>query len=140
MTLTGLNIPLWRSLVGGALIGAAAAVLILFNGRIAGISGILGRLLQGAFGPGRWRIGFLVGLLIPALIVGSGDPVYFSGPWTLAAAGLLVGYGTGIGSGCTSGHGVCGNANLSPRSAIATLVFVGVAMVTVYAVKLLALS
>jgi uncharacterized protein len=139
VTLAALSIPLWRSLAGGALIGAAAAVLILFNGRIAGISGILDRVLHGAFGPGRWRIGFLVGLLIPGLILGSGDPVFFSGPWTLAAAGLLVGYGTRTGSGCTSGHGVCGTANLSPRSAIATLVFIGVAMVTVYAVKILAL-
>ncbi len=140
MILAGLSIPLWRSLAGGALIGAAAAVLILFNGRIAGISGILDRVLHGAFGPGSWRIGFVAGLLVPGLILGAGDPVYLSGPWTLAAAGLLVGYGTRTGSGCTSGHGVCGTANLSPRSAIATLVFIGVAMVTVYVVKLLALS
>ena len=139
MTLSGLSIPLWRSLAGGALIGAAAAVLILSNGRIAGISGILNRVLHGAFGPGGWRIGFLAGLLIPALILGSGNPVYVSSPWTLVFAGLLVGYGTRIGSGCTSGHGVCGIANLSPRSAIATVVFISVAMVTVYAVKVVAL-
>lgn len=139
MTLPALSIPPWRSLAGGGLIGAAAAVLILANGRIAGVSGILNRVLHGAFGPGGWRIGFLVGLLIPGLILGSGNPVYLAGPWTLVAAGLLVGYGTRTGSGCTSGHGVCGSANLSPRSAVATLVFIGVAMLTVFAVKRLAL-
>jgi uncharacterized membrane protein YedE/YeeE len=137
MTLGGLSIPLWRSVAGGALIGAAAAVLILSNGRIAGVSGILDRVLHGTIGPGGWRIGFLVGLLVPGLILGSGHPVYISGPLSLVGAGLLVGYGTRTGSGCTSGHGVCGAANLSPRSAIATLIFIGVAMVTVYAVKLL---
>ncbi len=93
--------------------------------------------LHGAVGPGGWRGGFLVGLLVPGLILGSGHPVYISGPLSLAGAGLLVGYGTRTGSGCTSGHGVCGTANLSPRSALATLIFIGVAMVTVYAVKLL---
>jgi uncharacterized protein len=139
VTLANLSIPLSRSLAGGALIGAAAALLILSNGRIAGISGILDRVLHGAYGAGRWRLGFLTGVLIPGLILGSGDPVYVSGPLTLVAAGLLVGYGTRTGSGCTSGHGVCGTANLSLRSTIATLVFIGVAMVTVYAVKLLAL-
>jgi uncharacterized membrane protein YedE/YeeE len=139
VTLASLSIPLWRSLAGGALIGAGAAVLIVANGRVAGISGILDRLLHGAWGPGSWRSGFLAGLVIPGLILGSGNPVFVSGAWTLVAAGLLVGYGTRIGSGCTSGHGVCGMANLSPRSAIATLVFIGVAMVTVYGVKHLAL-
>ena len=137
MGFAGLSIPLWRSLAGGAFIGAAAAMLILSNGRIAGISGILHRVLHGDFGSGGWRVGFLVGLLIPGLILGSGHPVYISRPLTLVAAGLLVGYGTSTGSGCTSGHGVCGIANLSPRSAVATLVFIGVAMITVYAVKLL---
>ncbi len=139
MTLAGLSIPLWRSLAGGGLIGAGAAVLILANGRIAGISGVLDRVLHGASGPGNWRIAFLAGVLIPGLILGSGNPVYLSGPWTLAAAGLLVGYGTRTGSGCTSGHGVCGMANLSPRSALATLIFIGVAMLTVYGVKRLVL-
>ena len=135
MTADGLTIPVWRSLAGGALIGAAAGVLILSNGRVAGLSGILERVLHGAFGPDNWRIAFLAGLLIPGLIFGSGNPIFLAGPWTLAAAGLLVGYGTRTGSGCTSGHGVCGIANLSPRSLVATLVFMGIAMSTVYAVK-----
>jgi uncharacterized protein len=139
MTLAELTIPLWCSLAGGALIGAGAAVLIVANGRVAGISGILDRTLHGALGPGNWRLAFLVGLLIPGVILGSGNPVFLSGPWTLAASGLLVGFGTRVGAGCTSGHGVCGMANLSPRSLLATLTFIGVAMLTVYGVKHLAL-
>jgi hypothetical protein len=136
--LSDLSIPLWRSIAGGALIGAAAAVLILTNGRIAGISGILDRTLHGAFGATGWRLAFLAGLLIPGLVFGSGMPVFVAGPWTLLAAGLLVGYGTRTGSGCTSGHGVCGMANLAPRSLVATLMFMGVAMLTVYGVRHLA--
>ena len=124
-------IPVWRSLAGGGLIGAAAGVLILFNGRIAGISGILGRVLRGEVGSGSWRVVFLAGLLLPGLLLGNGGPQFSTGPWTLGLAGLLVGYGTAIGSGCTSGHGVCGLANLSPRSLVATLVFIAVAMATV---------
>ncbi len=82
---------------------------------------------------------FLAGLLIPGLLFGIGNPTFTSGVWTLVAAGLLVGYGTRVGSGCTSGHGVCGMANLSLRSAIATLTFIVVAMVTVFGVKHLVL-
>jgi uncharacterized membrane protein YedE/YeeE len=126
------QIPIWRSLAGGALIGSAAALMILFNGRIAGVSGIIDRVLQGAVGSQGWRIAFLLGLLTPALIIGSGNPVFQTDAWTIGAAGLLVGYGTSIGSGCTSGHGVCGVANLSPRSFVATLTFISVAMVTVF--------
>jgi uncharacterized membrane protein YedE/YeeE len=129
------QIPIWRSIAGGALIGGGAAVLILFNGRIAGISGILDRALHGAIGPNGWRIAFLTGLLIPALILGPGNPVFQANAWTLAAAGLLVGYGTRTGSGCTSGHGVCGIANLSPRSLVATLTFMLVAMATVFLIR-----
>jgi uncharacterized protein len=129
------QIPIWRSIAGGALIGGGAAVLILYNGRVAGISGILDRALHGVFGAHGWRIAFLTGLLIPALILGSGNPVFRADALTLGAAGLLVGYGTRTGSGCTSGHGVCGIANLSPRSLIATLTFMSVAMVTVYLVR-----
>jgi uncharacterized membrane protein YedE/YeeE len=121
--------------LGGALIGAGAAVLILFNGRVAGISGILGRVLRGDPGTGGWRIAFLSGLLLPALVLGPGVKG-LQAPWPLlAAAGLLVGFGTRLGSGCTSGHGVCGIANVSPRSFVATGVFIGVAMLTVFLVR-----
>jgi len=124
-------IPLWRSLAGGALIGAAAAVLILGNGRVAGVSGILARTLQLDFGHQAWRVLFLLGLLAPAMFLGSG-PVSWSAsvPW-LATAGVLVGFGTRLGNGCTSGHGVCGIANLSLRSLVATATFIAVAMLTV---------
>jgi uncharacterized membrane protein YedE/YeeE len=126
------EIPIWQSVLGGALIGAGAAVLILFDGRIAGISGILGRILQGDVGPGGWRIAFLSGLLLPALLLGPGLG-RLEAPWLLLAlAGLLVGFGTRLGSGCTSGHGVCGIANVSPRSLTATGIFMGVAMITVF--------
>ena len=131
-------IPVWRSLAGGALIGGGSAILILFNGRIAGISGILDRTLHSAFGHHRWRVAFLAGLIVPGLIFGCGNPSFPAGAVTLSFAGLLVGYGTRTGSGCTSGHGVCGMANLSPRSLVATLIFIVVAMLTVLAVKRLA--
>ena len=132
-------IPVWRSLAGGALIGAAAGTLILFSGRIAGVSGIIGKALRAEAGQGAWRLVFLVGLLLPGLLLGNGDPQFAVGPWTLGIAGLLVGYGTGTGSGCTSGHGVCGMANLSPRSLVATLIFIGVAMLTVAVTRALQL-
>jgi hypothetical protein len=124
-------IPLWRSVAGGALIGAAAAVLILFNGRVAGVSGILDAAVRGHWGEQGWRVFFLMGLPLPALLAGTG-PVSWPGPLArLAAAGVLVGIGTRLGSGCTSGHGVCGIANLSVRSCVATATFVIIAMITV---------
>ena len=128
---------LFDLVAGGALIGAGAAVLALLNGRIAGISGAFGNLLDGDAGPQRWRLGFLLGLVLPALYLLLNDiDVAMAGgvPWLLAA-GLLVGIGTRVGSGCTSGHGVCGMANLSRRSIVATLLFMGTAMVTVYVVR-----
>jgi len=124
-------IPLWRSVAGGGLIGAAAAVLILFNGRVAGVSGILDEAVRGRFGEQAWQLLFLLGLLLPALIAGTG-PVSWSGSLPrIAVAGVLVGLGTRLGSGCTSGHGVCGIANLSLRSLVATLTFMAIAMSTV---------
>jgi uncharacterized protein len=92
--LTGLDIDPWRSLAGGALLGAGAAVLILTNGRVAGISGIVGRVLQGSWGPGGWHVAFLCGLLLPALIFGPGNAVFESGPLTLAfiAVAMLTVY------------------------------------------------
>lgn len=131
MTIESAAIPLWHSLAGGALIGAGAGVLILFNGRVAGISGILGQVLRRDPGPDAWRLAFLIGLLLPGMLLGTGAAQFAAGYWTLGFAGLLVGLGTGFGGGCTSGHGVCGIANASPRSLVATLVFIAVAMLTV---------
>ena len=122
------------ALVGGALIGLAAVLLMLLNGRIAGVSGILGGALTG---DGRaWRLAFLAGLVAAPLLMGAlGDPVplpRMPASWAIiVAAGLLVGFGTRLGGGCTSGHGVCGIARLSPRSITATLVFMATAMVVV---------
>lgn len=121
--------------LGGLLIGAGAAVLLLFNGRVAGISGILDNALTGAFGERGWRIVFLIGLVLPALIKGLGT-VDLPRGWTLlVVSGLLVGFGTRLGSGCTSGHGVCGIANLSRRSILATLIFMSAAIATVYVTR-----
>ena len=122
------------ALVGGALIGLAAVLLMLLNGRIAGVSGILGEALTGD--DRVWRIAFLIGLVAAPLLLGVvGHPLPM--PWMpssyaiVVAAGLLVGFGTRLGGGCTSGHGVCGIARLSPRSITATLVFMATAMVVV---------
>ena len=117
------------------LIGAGAATLVLLNGRIAGVSGILGKVVQEAIGEQGWRLGFLAGLLAPALILGVGS-AHMPQQWLWAiTSGLLVGAGTHIGSGCTSGHGVCGLARLSRRSLLAVLVFMGMGFVTTYVVR-----
>jgi uncharacterized membrane protein YedE/YeeE len=126
---------LWKSLLGGTLIGAGSAALLLLNGRIAGISGILENSIRGVFGPKAWRLAFLIGLVLPALFVGLGSIEFAQGLPLLAFAGLLVGVGTRLGSGCTSGHGVCGVANISPRSLVATLCFMVVAAATVFLVR-----
>lgn len=122
---------LLHAFVGGTLIGAGAATLLLFNGRVAGISGITAELLRGAAGPGAWRLAFIAGLVLPALLFGVGEVELRGGYGWLALAGLLVGVGTQVGSGCTSGHGVCGLSNLSLRSLVATATFMAVAMATV---------
>jgi uncharacterized membrane protein YedE/YeeE len=124
-------------LVGGALIGCAAVLLLLLNGRIAGISGILAGLITSpAAGERAWRFAVLVGLITGAGLYAAltgGLPLELqAGSATLAVAGLLVGLGTRLGSGCTSGHGVCGIARRSPRSVLATVVFIAVAVGTVY--------
>ena len=124
-----------KALYGGFLIGGGAAMLLLVNGRIAGISGIAGNLVRGSAGDGAWRVAFVVGLVAPALLLGLGNVGFAGGlAWT-AASGLLVGFGTQVGSGCTSGHGVCGLANLSVRSLVATLTFMATAMITVFIVR-----
>jgi uncharacterized membrane protein YedE/YeeE len=127
-------------LLGGALIGTAAALLLAINGRIAGISGIVGGLITSRErGERSWRLAFLLGLITGAtlyrLVYGE-LPLQMEadGP-VLLAAGLLVGFGTRLGSGCTSGHGVCGLARLSPRSLAATLTFMSFGIATVYIVK-----
>lgn len=127
--------------IGGALIGLAAVLLLLLNGRIAGVSGIAGRLLKPkALLPGDalWRVLFLAGLAIGAGLYGLLAPVTIQvqASWpALVVGGLLVGFGTQLGNGCTSGHGVCGIARLSPRSMVATGVFVASAVVTVYVTR-----
>lgn len=127
------------SLFGGMLIGAAAALLLLVSGRIAGISGMLGRLLVRDAGPHRWRLAFLAGLVLAPLVAGWAgwaSPAHLQGGLLVAAtAGLLTGLGTGFANGCTSGHGICGLANLSPRSLVAVLTFMAVAALTVFAVR-----
>jgi uncharacterized protein len=122
------------ALIGGALIGLAAVLLMLLNGRIAGVSGILGETLTGA--DRGWRLAFLSGLIAAPLLLGAivrpmPTPWMPSSFAIVIAAGLLVGFGTRLGGGCTSGHGVCGIARLSPRSITATLVFMATAMIVV---------
>lgn len=128
------------ALLGGILIGLSTVLLLLANGRIAGISGIVSGLLTPTVRGAGWRLAFLLGLvtapLIYAAIIGSGPPITIaSSAWLLIAGGLLVGFGTRLGGGCTSGHGVAGIARLSPRSIVATCVFVAAAMVTVFVTR-----
>lgn len=127
------------ALAGGALIGLAAGALVLFNGRIAGISGIAGGLLSAVKGDIGWRIAFLAGLIGSPLLYQLAAPLpavnVDAGTGTLIAAGLLVGFGTRYGSGCTSGHGVCGLSRFSPRSLAATAAFMAAGFVTVFVVR-----
>ena len=127
------------ALAGGALIGLAAVLLVLFNGRIAGISGIVAALLPPRPQPGAWRLTFVAGLLAAPWIYQWFAPLpAASSPaaWPLLVlAGLLVGIGTRLGSGCTSGHGVCGLSRLSLRSLVATLVFMASGFATVFVLR-----
>ncbi len=122
------------ALIGGALIGLAATLLLLLNGRIAGISGIVGGALKRPAGDTAWRWWFVIGLLLAGLAAIWASPVTPRPefPITLVAiAGFIVGVGTRLGSGCTSGHGVCGMARLSSRSIVATVTFLVTGMLTV---------
>jgi uncharacterized membrane protein YedE/YeeE len=129
----------WSSLAGGALIGLAAVLLMAFLGRIAGMTGILSGVVPPGASDWPWRAAFLAGAITaPALIVALGGQVEFDVPVStaaLVAGGLIVGIGVTYGSGCTSGHGVCGIARLSPRSIVATLVFMAAAFATVFVVR-----
>lgn len=124
-----------QPLVGGILLGCSAILLLLFNGRIAGISGILGGILSAPKNDKTWRVLFIAGMIQGgALAAPFGDmpDALGSSPFILATAGLLVGMGTRLGNGCTSGHGICGIGRLSSRSIIATLIFMAVAGLTVF--------
>jgi uncharacterized membrane protein YedE/YeeE len=125
--------------LGGVLIGVSSALFILANGRIAGISGILGGLLSRKPGDMLWRIAFLLGLVAaPAAVVALTGPLTATieaNTEVLVIAGLLVGIGTRYGAGCTSGHGVCGLSRLSPRSLVATLAFMGAGMAIVFVMR-----
>ncbi|WP_326428516.1 YeeE/YedE family protein [Stutzerimonas frequens] len=139
MTVDWANFTPWTALAGGVLIGAAASLFVLLNGRIAGISGLLASLLEpGAEGRGE-KLLFLLGLLLaplPWVLFGRLPVLEFQSRWFgLLIAGLLVGVGTRYGSGCTSGHGVCGISRLSARSIVATLAFMAAGFGTVYVLR-----
>lgn len=131
------NFTPFSALAGGSLIGLAAALLLLINGRIAGISGILGGIAGATTGEAVWRVAFIAGLMMSPIVYAAGGAslprisLGHSVP-TLIVAGLLVGFGTRLGSGCTSGHGVCGLARGSRRSLVAAVVFMGTAILTVF--------
>ncbi|ARQ89754.1 YeeE/YedE family protein [Stenotrophomonas maltophilia] len=139
-----MNLP-WTAVAGGALIGAAAVLLLATVGRVAGISGIAAGSLRAAEGERGWRWAFLLGLLAAAGLVLWWQSLPEASPrvllrdalpaWQLIGAGLLVGFGTRLGSGCTSGHGVCGLARGSKRSLLAVLVFMACAMLTTFLIR-----
>ena len=139
MTIDLIGFTPLAALAGGVLIGLAAAMFVLFNGRIAGISGIVGGLLRPKEGDVSWRLAFVIGLIaapvtyqlfaaLPASRIDASDTV-------LVSAGVLVGVSTRYGAGCTSGHGVCGLSRLSARSLVATLLFMGAGFATVFVMR-----
>jgi uncharacterized membrane protein YedE/YeeE len=129
----------WPALVGGVLIGVAAGMLVLLNGRIAGVSGVIGGLLRPVRHDVAWRAAFVLGLIgapaVYSLVRAHPHVQIDAGYGAVALAGLLVGVGTRFGSGCTSGHGVCGLSRLSPRSLVATLAFMGAGFATVFVLR-----
>ena len=142
MTIDCANFTPWSSLAGGVLLVVASALFILLNGRVLGISGILGGLLTPKAGDIGWRVALLAGLFaapaVYALLAPAGlisAPRIDAGFGLVVLAGLLVGIGTRYGSGCTSGHGVCGLSRLSPRSLVATLAFMGTGFATVFVIR-----
>lgn len=142
MTIDWSHFTPWASLAGGLLLGLAAALFILVNGRILGVSGILAGLLPPVRGDAGWRIAFLLGLLAAPVTwswfapAGLAAAPRLQAAWpVLLLAGLLVGIGTRMASGCTSGHGVCGLSRLSPRSLVATLCFMAMGFVVVFVTR-----
>jgi len=142
MTIDWTHFTPWSSLAGGVLLGVASALFVLLNGRILGISGILGGLLPAKTGDTSWRVTFLLGLLVSPLVMKALAPAEFlhapridASMAMVVVAGLLVGIGTRYGSGCTSGHGVCGLSRLSPRSMAATGLFMAAGFATVFVLK-----
>ena len=129
----------WHALSGGALVGTAAAMFVLLNGRIAGISGVVGGLLRPVKGDIAWRAAFVIGLIVAPLICmlfgALPKPRIDADYGALVLAGLLVGVGTRYGGGCTSGHGVCGVSRLSPRSLVATAAFMTAGFATVFVIR-----
>lgn len=128
------------ALIGGAVIGLSVSIMLLFNGRVTGISGIVNGLLTPQKGDSAWRFSFLAGLFLGGLSLTILAPQAFNGAlstptWTIVIAGLLVGIGTIMGSGCTSGHGVCGISRLSPRSIAATITFISAGILAVIALR-----
>jgi uncharacterized membrane protein YedE/YeeE len=129
----------WTALGGGLLIGAGVAMLLLVDGRIAGVSGVVGGLLRPRRGDVGWRIAFVAGLVVAPLVAGLGGqslvPHIGASDVVVALAGVAVGIGTRYGAGCTSGHGICGVARLSPRSLVATATFMTAGFATVFVVR-----
>ena len=129
----------WSALLGGALIGASASMLLLLNGEVAGISGIVGRLVRPDEGDASWRAAFVAGLVLGGVLLSVLHPASF-GPSAATlprtvVAGLLVGFGTRLGNGCTSGHGVCGLARLSGRSVVATMTFMATGALATFVMR-----
>ena len=139
MTIDWAHFTPYASLAGGVTIGVAAAMLVLFNGRLAGISGILGGMLGPQSGDRLWRAMFIGGLMLAPwayALVSPFPPIQIDAGWgAVVAAGLLVGIGTRFAAGCTSGHGVCGLSRLSPRSLAATMTFMATGFATVFVVR-----
>lgn len=138
MTIDWNHFTPWSALAGGGLIGISVALLILLNGRIAGITGIIGGLFKPVKGDTVWRVAFTLGLTLAPmvwLLFGKLPEITIdAGYQLLIVAGIAVGFGTRLGSGCTSGHGVCGISRLSPRSIIASVMFIGTGFLTVFIV------
>lgn len=130
-----------NALLGGVLIGTSVSLMLLWNGRVTGISGIINGALSPAKGDTQWRWLFIIGLFLGGLTMKQLNPKVFentlnSEVWTTVAAGLLVGFGTVMGSGCTSGHGVCGISRMSSRSFVATVIFMVAGIAAVYLFRL----
>ena len=142
MTIDWAHFTPYASLTGGIILGIASAMFILLNGRILGISGILGGLMPPKVGDTRWRFAFLLGMFAAPTVFHAVMPAEWvtaprieAGVLSVIGAGLLVGIGTRYAGGCTSGHGVCGLSRLSPRSLVATLSFMGTGFLTVYVLR-----